>query len=479
MEIVEKAPFFVSPKYFSLNEEEEALVTVTFRPEVVGEQSQSIFIIFDNEQVFEIQLVAEAQYPRINLCSMAKRKDFLPERDSTLLCFETVYPYQKSESQLLTHYNSSDVSVEFEWRYINEYADTPISSNGINLPFMVKPSIGKIKPRSCMAFEVTFTPQSLGVFSGYFILFVNNVPLPVSSDHPYFYYFKSGFSWFRDSILNSLKTSDPLRYFTPYSSEVAEIENESKAIALGESNLVSFGSVPVFHCRLFGDTKKLEVTLNPPIINLSNSIFIGEIVEKQVVIVNSSDFDAYFRWLVCEEDDGLKTEFDPPSGVIGPKERVPIKIFISCSKPQAFNLSCICEIANSEEIELLLRGESKPQTLRIDTPCLDMGIIETGKVVTDCVQITNTSSLDLNWACSTIENNAVTVIPFEGCLPIGKSCLVNVRVKSAYPQFIQQILRFDVENGISQYVGLNAEIQSPQVVLEEYFFNVGEITIGE
>lgn len=356
-QIIELSPFLISPKYFSLEGNEEIPITITFRPEAVGDHDQSLFVIFDNEQIFEIKIRGIGQYPNIELCAISNIANFDRKSHPSLLCFDNIYPFQKSPPQYLTHYNDSDIEVEFEWRYINEYTDVPVQTQSLNLPFSVKPSSGKIGPRQHINFEVRFTPRELGIYSGYFILFLNNVPIPASCDHPFFYYYKAGFSWFKNSILNSLTTSDPLKYFTSYEVDVNSIEEEQRQTVFGAEKIDVIGSIPVFHCRVHGDTSKLDVTVSPPIVDFSNSLEVGAVVEKDLILTNNSEFEARFKWLIdVNEDDGLIIDFVPPSGSLLPKQRNSVKLLLKCDRYQSFEKSCLCEIENSDSIEFCIRG---------------------------------------------------------------------------------------------------------------------------
>ncbi|KAG2375195.1 hypothetical protein C9374_010199 [Naegleria lovaniensis] len=478
-QIIEVSPFIISPKYFSLEGNEEIPITITFRPVSVGDHEQSVFLIFDNEQVFEIKIQGFGQYPNIELCAISNITNFDRKSHPSLLCFENVYPFQKSPPQYLTHYNDSDIAVDFEWRYINEYADIPVQTHTLNLPFSIKPSSGRIDPRQHINFEVRFTPKELGIYSGYFILFLNNVPIPASCDHPHFYYYKAGFSWFKNSILNSLTTSDPLKYFSSYDEDVDSIEEEQRQTVFGAEKIDVIGSVPVFHCRVHGDTSKLNVTVSPPIVNF-NSLEVGAIFEKELFLINNSDFEAPFKWLIGGEEEGIIVDFIPPTGSILPKQRYPVKLLLKCDRYQSFEISCLCEIANSDSIELFVRGATKPQTLRVDTPCIDFGTVETKKVLTDCVQISNTSLQELFWEVDIPENDAIICSPKLGMLRVGESVLVNVSIESFYSQIIKHSLVFKVKDGPPQFVEVHADIQEPKVILDKYYHDLGKsIKVGD
>ncbi|KAL9658484.1 hypothetical protein ABK040_006024 [Willaertia magna] len=484
--ILECPPFFISPKHFELQEGEEIPITITYRPETKGLHCVTIFMVFDNQQIFELELRGYAQYPSLELCSISKLSRFDPDNHPSLIQFDNVYPNQISESQSITYLNTTNIVIPYEWKYFDELTEVPIQMKGINLPFSIIPESGEIMPGEKIIFEVTFSPQIVGVYSGFFLLYIFNLPLP-NERHPLYLYSRVGLDWFRTSTLNAVQQNDPLKFFVPLSEEKLQIESssalQSKRNAITKQDISIIGSFMVSHVRVYGSSNTIDVGVNVPLVDFGD-VFAGEVVEKKITLYNNSDIEALYRWIPIENETELVVEVSEEKGVIPPRREIDTTIFVTASKAGVFHQIINCEISGINKLPIILKGISKFYGLRLDCAAIDFGIVEAGKKVFIPIQISNPSNVEVAWKLLFSNSNQSDFIldcsPNNEVLLPRESRVVNISLFAEKPCHVREIIQCQDLSGVSQlFISVNAEVQAPLLVLSEYVFELGEIKVND
>jgi hypothetical protein len=244
--------------------------------------------------------------------------------------------------------NRSLCCIRYHWKIFYRGDKVPTDLNSASSPFSVDPFIGIFEPDSSMEFTITFSPVSIEDYSAYLILYIDDVPVPMSPDHPYFHHRYLDYCSMHKILGDMNSQHDPTQFFSSHMSD-----KQSLAYTKLDNNQHHFTSIPVSFIRVNGSCVEMDVSLDPPILMFGTPITIGEEVKRKVLITNNSIKSAHIIWS-DQSTDVFTVQFMPASDILESGQSKFVEVIYTPMYDGEVTSSFTCQILDSHDLSLSL-----------------------------------------------------------------------------------------------------------------------------
>lgn len=341
--------------------------------------------------------------------------------------------------------------------------------------FFVHPFRGTIPARSKLDFHIEFCPRSSGIHAAYLLLLLENQITPRTPDHPLYDNRFINFQFLKEQLLCIETSADPLQLFGNYESARRSIKEASqKNFCYGktEGSRGNIMDIVCGHLQVFGHAINADVSFEPSAMVFGDKLTIGQDVFRFITIKNNCRYDTEFRWRTVEEEGYFCANFEPCEGTIPGNGSVLVKVLFIPLFVGTIDENFILDISNSSQsLGLNIKAQIMGPSVVIDTPAIDFGIVEVGKLVSFPVQVTNISNVDTKVELLIPNDNGLMddefiIEPSMVFLGAKQRTIVSVSLQAINPRQIRGILECRVAFGESVHISLMADVQQALIIID-------------
>ncbi|TNN11495.1 Deleted in lung and esophageal cancer protein, partial [Schistosoma japonicum] len=499
--------FSLKPVKFTLESLESIIITIEFKPLLLGEYKWELVLICDNGQYFPVTFKGQGEELNLEIINIS---DSLSEtftfRKIDTLSNELLYFYQFPKQyphtvapKTMTIRNCCSESLRFQWIQENTFnvtnnsdytndnliksddilnqrkslstsiTNSQLSNQILPLLFTINPTTGVFESNDMKTFEISFNPIQIGTFTTQLSLILLNVP---------------------------------------------EVDEEGNCYKLDRKHL---------SIELKGIAEPLPISIEPPILIIPGKCLLDVPLHHTVKLVNSSlNCSVAFSWQtnfdskgnsinssncsrstmdVFQRDqqlissmnseiekinDGLIV-FEPTMGMITPGQSIDIDIFVSSSKSLIIkeNIPCFINILRDSPLWFYIEVEFSGPTIVFDRADCNFGLMRPNETVEMNIVLTNTTPSPRKWfvQMDTFADkftSEMKIQPTNGILKPVQSVTVNLSFTPKISRSVREVITVHTEDSEeTRKLLILAEVQTPlidfhplQVNFSQCFWNV-------
>lgn len=248
--------FSISPKKFSLQPNEEANFSISFKPDNVGNFKSSFFLVSDNKKMIEYKLCASCVTPNIALIAVDDVKLDPNTENLQTISMGNLFPQQTSKRRLIFQ-NNSPLDTKFKWvvfspRDKSSSSDSLIDVDASGSEIKISPASGVLPGKSTSSFEVSCTPRGADckVITSFFFLVLESGTKAFNTQ------WKPNFERMKQIVAQDTQRAfDPFNFFTSHDDIVENI------VLQDQSDVPE--SLLGYHCRVYAVLEEIDLKPNP------------------------------------------------------------------------------------------------------------------------------------------------------------------------------------------------------------------------